>query len=393
MYTVAMKYGRVVIFGIILMCAIAMYAYASRHSTNDFAGIETTLQECLAGENSAVIDSCLKSNIASLLSQTSAASLMHYVVATTTPQKIVSQCHIIAHVIGEETLIDDGTLEGALARCSNECNYGCVHGAIAAEVARSFGETYPGEDIAHADTSEIEAVGKKYCEQSQALCHGIGHIARIASDSLLDALSICTHVSPEKYRYSCNNGVYMEDFGRIAFAPRPVTLEHPDDYGYPCNIVSDATGDCYYQLRDYQRARFDANNVPEKDRLGISKGVCAALQGKRRSDCFAGLGYKLDRGLDASGQLSHSGPSVCAALPSEDRVACMRGLAFNYASFSRSGEAVAYCDAQTVPSERSLCYDTVFENVTVAHDALSSICIAAGSAPCTQELDRYMQFR
>ena len=355
--------------------------------------ISAALMPCLSGLDAIATDSCLKTSARFLLSKTSPASLMHYIIATTSPNLIVSNCHIIAHAIGEESLIQEGSLEGALSKCTQECSYGCVHGAIAEQVAQTLGETYPDEDLAHADTKELQTIGKKYCDRSLPLCHGIGHIARIASDTLSKALDVCTNIgSTEGNRNACYNGVFMEDFGKIAFAPKAALPVHADDYGYPCNSLSETYASaCYLQLSDYQRASFDANDLPYKDRLTISEKVCDALTNTRRTRCFVGIGYKLDRNLDTAGNVEHAGPAICNALSENDRIACMTGLALNYATFSRYSDAITYCDSETIISDRSLCYDSVFRNITVAPSELPRVCSSAGSAICNDELDRYLK--
>ncbi len=388
-YTAAMQFRAGIV---IAVCALGFalclaIGFTVSHRAVGADAMSLALAPCVTLDDSSRSDACIKKAVHTLLAHTPAATLMSFIVASTSPKSVVADCHVIAHAIGQESLARTGSLEPALAACTNACSYGCVHGAIAAQVMDEFGEAYPGEDIEHAGTAEIEALGKKYCDRDPILCHGIGHIARIAADSVEDALATCTTIATADRADSCFRGVFMEDVGTIAFTHSATSGPVSLDYGYPCSALpSRFSRSCYMQLEDYQIRIFDALAVHDVDRFGISRGVCEALRGAARDDCFFGLGYKLDRNVNVDGKLQHKGAIFCGTLSAHDTHSCITGLAYNYASFSRYGDFIKLCDSETNTGMKHDCYVSGFYSMPIGSAEMSKQCALAGSADCEDTL-------
>ena len=134
---------------------------------------------------------CLKETIHALTDQYATPYILSYLMKSSSPKTIKDNCHVIAHMIGERVYEKTGSVDESLQQCSQQCRSGCLHGVVGAAVIRELGETFPDEDIAHADLSEIKKIGTKYCMRLQ-LCHGIGHIIYQASaGNLKESLLLC----------------------------------------------------------------------------------------------------------------------------------------------------------------------------------------------------------
>ncbi|MEK7854676.1 MAG: hypothetical protein AAB288_01185, partial [Acidobacteriota bacterium] len=139
---------RIILIALLVLAAVGSGIFATRLSYSP--PLTDMLRTCIDSfKPEPRRDTCLKIAVQLLLSRVSTEDLMGYIVASTTPEAIVGRCHEIAHVIGQESLIRNGSLDDTLASCTPQCAFGCTHGVIAAEVARSYGETYPGDGIEH----------------------------------------------------------------------------------------------------------------------------------------------------------------------------------------------------------------------------------------------------
>lgn len=349
--------------------------------------ISESLSACF---NTEVSDACLKSTARSLLTRMSTQELMDYIVASTSPAMIVGQCHVISHAIGQETYIKSGSLEDTLAACTSQCAYGCTHGAIAAEVAHELGETYPGEEVEHADETELKNIGRHYCDRSHSMCHAIGHIARIASDTLLDTLKLCDAVSENRRARTCYQGAFMEDIGHIAFAPKKVEVSY-SDYGYPCNTLpAKYLGGCYIQLHEYQKILFEERKVPLAERHEIAAAVCDALSGTAREQCFFGFGYKRDHAFKRDGTQENIGRELCDALKGNDAIACADGLAENYGAFAKYDNVIGLCDSRTNESRIQECYDHAFSTMGMSAERMRTMCTKYTDSHCRASLEIFL---
>jgi hypothetical protein len=298
--------------------------------------------------------------VAALLKTQTTAELMDYIVATTSPTGIVTQCHSIAHVIGEQTRTNSRSLEEALNRCTNDCLHGCVHGAIGAEVAVELGGSYAEEDVAHADVKKIEDIGTTYCARSNNLCHGIGHILYMNTNDYTPALAACDMVgNSNASKEGCYAGVFMESAGaRDSLVFSTTTKKGPhDDYLYPCDTISAKYQfACFQHLPTFEGHALSANGITaSSSRIAVATKTCQSLPTPLRAYCFEGLAEK---GGDVSSSLAQIAgvKTFCNNLPiEEDRYSCTYGLVLKYDDLFLNTEAVQYCQGLNDSKLKQFC--------------------------------------
>ncbi|MEK7854677.1 MAG: hypothetical protein AAB288_01190, partial [Acidobacteriota bacterium] len=143
----------------------------------------------------------------------------------------------------------------------------------------------------HADAGELKNLGRTYCDRGLAMCHAVGHIVRIASESLTEALELCDSVSDGVTATRCYQGVFMEDIGQLSFVVKPVEVTFTE-YGYPCNILAAKYSEaCYVQLTEYQEKLFEQRAIPLREQHEIASAECTTLKQPARSYCFFGVGF------------------------------------------------------------------------------------------------------
>ena len=128
----------------------------------------------------------------------STQEFMTYLTSSGAPRNIDTSCHAIAHIIGKVTFQRAMSIEEAMSKCNNSCGMGCIHGVIGGAVLRDLGETYSSEDIEHADAATIEKIGKKYCARGDPMCHAMGHILYMSTESYSGALSGCDMIASSR---------------------------------------------------------------------------------------------------------------------------------------------------------------------------------------------------
>ncbi len=352
------------------------------------------ISECFSITSAVEIETCLRRTTAFLLDKTSVRSLMNFIVASTSPSIILNNCHLIAHTIGQVTYTKAKSLENTLSQCTPSCNNGCVHGAVFASVADIFGDEYSGEDIAHAGVEEVQRVGAKYCTQKTGLCHGIGHVLQITTTDLERSLSACDEIASGILAEACYQGVFMEDAGQLSFVPKPAsTIRRSADFAYPCNVINSRYRHaCFRYLPDYQATLLSKNDSVE-DGFMLRKKTCEKFSQPQRSDCFLGIGYKLDREFDEHGKLTGKGAELCGSLGNADRRACTVGLAIRYSSFSMYDRAVQYCESISDTSLKSQCYNAAFQGLELQTVNRLNICSATAFDECTKEYTRYLKVK
>ncbi len=314
-----------------------------------------SMASCFSDDLHTVIDPrCLKGKIVSLLHTYSPETLLTYASATSSPTVIRTNCHYVGHVIGEELMDESPSLESALTRCSAACNDGCTHGAIGEAVAKEMGTSYD-DSIAHASTSTLEAIGKKYCAESATLCHGIGHILFLSTGRYRESLTICNASAQGLSREGCYQGVFMESFGAnqsLFYSESPV--EDSDSPGYPCaTLTSPYQHACFRYLPGLVYARGTSRS--KADFRTVYAATCAQLSSTARAYCFQGLGY--DGGIsqgyfDDAPQIA----TICAALSTgDDRASCAKGMLDKYTLYQKKDDGAAYCAQLTDPAVLAVC--------------------------------------
>jgi hypothetical protein len=393
-----MQISKSLIFSIVLFLLAAAYFLTARPFGEKTVSL-SMLNNCfsdasvMGGPN----DECLKKSVETLLQTYSTKDLMNYVVASTSPNAVITYCHDAAHIIGEEAFIETGSVESAIRQCSRQCNLGCIHGVIAAAVAKDMGQKYLNEDIAHADPATIKKLAAKYCVSG--LCHAIGHLLYIGLQNYGAALDSCHTIDVSNTSESCYQGVFMEAVGGSeAFVKSTTTSQRKkDDYAYPCDsVAAPYQHACFVYLMDFQRQLFTKNNVADDAQFNIVRDACESFTSKKtRSDCFVGIGYNFIRSVTGKGYSNspHS-PLKCDALSGTDQDSCIVGFALQNALFDRYISAINYCSDRTDEKRISLCYDVVFQtmkNAAFTDGAVYARCDSSEApAVCRKEYATYV---
>jgi len=296
---------------------IQTHYLACLHSNDQ--GFERSDFDCLAQATNVALDAGATPNL-----------LLSSLVKPQAPDFLATNCHDVAHVVGEE-VAKRYPLEKALSMCTNDCRAGCVHGAIGEGVSLLLGNDAADLEIEHRNLPKVLEIGKTFCTESGAVCHGIGHLVFMATQNITDALSACMTVGGKNNHLSCDNGAFMEAAGEnSSLTYKAAPLANPnEDYGYPCNVVPlEEASACYYSQMLFQQRLFEQNKVPVQERLALAVHSCGILTGQRRSDCFSGMGQKIDfapqiLGVDAA--------HLCVGLAFRDQVACSKGALMRYA--------------------------------------------------------------
>jgi len=338
---------------------------------------------------------CVTQTIRSLLKVYSTAEVMKYISAPTTSREITINCHAIGHVVGQQTFLNTGSVQGALNQCTRDCAFGCIHGVIGAAVVQQLGND--NQDIEHADIGKIEAIGSTYCAQGADLCHAMGHLLYMNAASETKALVACGAMGQKPTNTeACYQGVFMEDAGEqsptgpatpLFLSNATATAPVSQDYAYPCrDIAAPYQHACFMNLFFFQENLFSQHGVAVGEpRLTIEQSTCETLSGTARSDCFEGVGYLLYLTFPDSPYSSYG--DYCATLTaSSDRKACILGFATNLTGGFSYAPALNYCQSLTDQSERVFCSNAAFQDIhrQKADTNIPSICEAA-SAPAACE--------
>lgn len=358
-----------------------------------------TIADCFVKEDAGGrSDDCVRPRIQKLLEHHTTREIMSYLVATSTPENIINNCHVVAHILGQETFRQNTSLEDTLAQCTSACVDGCVHGAVAGAVAHELGQEYLDKDIVHAGAKEIEQKGKEYCEKSDALCHGMGHILFIATNDIPRALSACDTIAPMGSSDPCYRGVFMEYGTEETFVEHAIPIDAlNNDYSFPCGTVEQPyVHACMVRLPAIQERLFEENNVRQEERFSISKRVCESFSQKARSDCFIGMGRFLRSYVYNIPNVSFE--TRCESLDTvTDQLSCVAGVALDLGRTSDYQGGLAYCGGITEQSQKTLCYNVVFQTKEISTgnnttDSLNEICsFSSARDECTALLQNFVE--
>lgn len=397
-----MRRTQVAILGCIIIVSIAVaYLFPKSHEKTLPLSI---LNNCFSSSTATSKspwpdDECLKKSVNSLLEDYSTVDLMNYIVATTTPYGVTNYCHAAAHIIGQETFIKTGDVEQAVGACSRNCNYGCVHGVIAAGVAKDLGTKYLDEDIVHANPAKVEEVGAKYCTKgSKALCHAMGHILYIGAQDITASLRGCEKIGGPETATNCATGVFMEASGlsNAIIKSAKIPDRKDNDYAYPCNSVETPyRHTCFLYLTNFQKQLFIRNDVADNEQFNIVRSVCESFSDARsRSGCFLGVGNIFLNRVEDDNSANPLRPSLCETLSGTDQDSCVVGLALKNSQLNRYGDALNYCSGRSTEKRIALCYNAVFQTMSDARFSNESIrarCDASNAIDlCGRQYEAYL---
>lgn len=338
---------------------------------------------------------CLKEAVHNLLNSYSATTLFSAIQASTTPDIVRNNCHAIGHMIGRETFARSDSLENALSICSRSCYYACTHGVIGAAVLKELGEEYNDEDIAHMSGTDIERLGKKYCNDS-VLCHAVGHLLYMSYQDFPKALDGCDAVSTDPHTEHCYQGVFMEGLGSSeSLLLSATTSPHTDNnYAYPCtNIKESAKHACLLYLPLFQKNMFTKHKVSTGPaRVTISEQTCQTfVTTTERADCFTGIGYRAKMVFLATNTTASSFCNMLGTAP--DRVRCTLGVTLQFLDNFKYPTAAQYCASQSETQNKSICYSALFQVMEKRNESIqgTNFCNTTNTASeCKEEYTRYL---
>lgn len=249
---------------------------------------------------------------------------------------IVSNCHQLAHVIGN-TAVDtyNGDISEAFKYGDSFCWSGYYHGVVERAVKESGKEKF----IANANTLCSAIEGKERYSFNYYNCvHGLGHgIMAITDDELFSSLPLCDKLTGEWERKSCYGGVFMENImvdNRVHVAK----YLKKDDLMYPCDAVATVYKEqCYLMQTSYAltQTNYDFTNAFK---------LCANVEPEFRDTCAQSIGR------DASGSTVSNVEKTIAncSLGQDDRQEenCITGAVKDFISyFHGDNQAQMLCNA------------------------------------------------
>ncbi len=344
---------------LIFLGTVAFAAFTPEHR------IVRALSACtVPGHRIDISRACVTEAVARLLNSFSARQILTVAESDRSPEGIVKNCHEISHAIGIELYSRSNDSEQALAQCTQQCGAGCIHGVVGAAVVQELGVSYAEEDLAHLDVKEIEAVGKKYCVNTPALCHSIGHLLYLSTHSVPASVGGCDDIADDASGEKCYRGVFMEAVGGedSLFRGDNPTSSPQTEFADECMRAPVASRHaCFQYLPEYQDNIFEIEKIYDPvQRLQVRLETCGALDGRDRSSCLEGIGYSTS--LWASEQVDIDAQrGLCEKLPDKtDRLSCTLGEVSGYIRYERNAEGIAYCDSIADDDQRSLCFNAAF---------------------------------
>lgn len=269
---------------------------------------------------------------------------------------IVSQCHQLAHVVGNTAAeLHGGDVAEAFTEGDSFCWSGYYHGVI----ERAVGLQGRDNVVANLDGFCARIPGKeRYSFDYYNCVHGLGHgIMSITRNELFESLDLCNGLSGMWERQSCWGGAFMENVMADNRNHRTKYLK-TDDLMYPCTGVAyEYKQQCYLMQTSYALSKngYDFKDVFERcanvdedfrDTCAESAGrdasgssisdtarttaTCALARDDRQHEhCLVGavkdfISYLHD---DARAK------ELCAAAPERFRASCLQTAADYYQTF------------------------------------------------------------
>lgn len=116
--------------------------------------------------------------------------------------------HHIAHHIGHHTAVAFGAHPEALALCTTQYNYGCIHGFFQYSLGKKMVESEAATKMCDGMVNDPTASDK-----DKAYCyHGLGHGVMMYADyDVPMAIGLCNQIEVEHGQMGCWQGMFMEN--------------------------------------------------------------------------------------------------------------------------------------------------------------------------------------
>ena len=268
---------------LIALAAAGGWAAGARgHGSEGPADQEHLLEACEAHGETYEKTVCLAPYFAALTKERS-ASVAVARAQEMEDQGLLSDCHLIAHFVGEANLEKhDFDLGQALSTCSTECIQGCIHGAVQTYVRR--------KDSFKAFVAELDTICDRIPDDPslrRQCVHGVGH-GFLTGDFLpLDQAIEACHRFQGKEVNTCLAGLFMEHMQGYLFLSEPELKEEiPNICAQVLSMDNDLfTSFCYDAIGEGLMF-YTAHDLRE------SLGLCGLLAGAPRDICMEAAIYE-----------------------------------------------------------------------------------------------------
>ena len=335
---------------IILLLILTLSCSAgSIPNKNALEYLKTSTEKCLVDESRAT--PCLEDFFSKYLQHTNVKeTLQRLEFLAQSSSDLGTECHVVAHALGRQVLIAQGTIEKAFNECSEECSRGCYHGAVEKFFWREgYSKVGDIHDLNREKlkTKIIEACKSAPSGEIEGECwHGVGHGLMLMLDyNLKPALSLCDSYEQEELRKSCYSGVFMENVLGVGTAKEKKFLK-TSDWNFPCNDIEDKyREDCYA----YQVIWMEINGLSPEE---VIKECQKA--GNYTLACIGSLGGNLGDFLDNNAKdMAEVCDSISAA---ELKRTCMRGAMATLLELKTGADAASkFCSAFKIKEDKDYC--------------------------------------
>lgn len=333
---------------------------------------------------------CIRNLVSELLDTMPTKELMQQVEAA-----IPRECHVIGHIIGQETAKRFPSAEAALSQCSpGLCAQACLHGALGEIFFTASGFSGDRDALEHLDFDFVRAEAKRLCT-NRVTCHAMGHVFFIFLGDLLKALTMCETLSPGGVA-SCYTGVFMENASGMYTQTmpedmRPTRILDPFDLLSPCPAVPERYQEyCFRFLYVSQIAAFQEQGITDEDKmLSMQKAACDTISvSKNRTSCFRSFGWSLrEPWREFAGARDR-----CQRLESVgDESACLFGAAFAYSSFGTKPFDILNECLGVGDSSKQLCHQGLFFSLwDIDTSVLRRACDGSVDSTCHASLQSFI---
>lgn len=263
---------------------------------------------------------------------------------------VVSQCHQLAHGIGNVAARSYADIADAFVNGDAICWSGYYHGVVEEFVHERGKDTFTNNaDRMCANIKDKE----RYSFDYYNCVHGLGHgVMAVTKNELFESLALCDNLTGDWEKRSCYGGVFMENV-MVDNRNHYAAYLKPDDLLYPCNAVGHAyKEECYKMQTSY------ALTKNGRDFNGLFE-LCAGADPDFRNTCAQSIGR------DASGSSVsdvEKTKTTCALADTDDQHAnCIIGGVKDFVSYFHSDiQAREFCFA--IPSRfQSTCETALME--------------------------------
>jgi hypothetical protein len=258
-------------------------------------------------------------------------------------------CHPIAHAIGRETFVVQGTVDRSLAACNLTCNSGCFHGAMERFLR---GDVEGCGQSGHISLPEIQAKVGSACDPtlptvtSFQCLHGLGHAVMYFSGyDLIGSLQLCDTLADGWDRNACYGGIFMENIVSATPAARDLSSS---DYLYPCSKVAERYRTACYGMQTSRMLEMGLSTAQQFEQCRRALGfetVCDTSIGRDLSLVVAAG--------DAAGAARQCGLGITAT----EVQACIGGVTTTLIADTQTGrDAFRFCASFAEKATLEYCF-------------------------------------